>query len=844
MGILSTIIAPFRSSIGLVVLACFLVLVTAFGSVFARLWEAETEALKREAVTVKNTFNAHKQQRLSEIERYAASNAAYQNIDQSFSQAWVETRFGEELARDSKYSGAFLVAPSGELVFEKIPRAESWSASDVQKLMSQKRTFADIKDNFFVAAQSLPDNGSFSGHFPALSNIEVVTLGEDAALAASFAIVPDPGGIPLTGEAPHILVAVYSIDAAYLSNMLKDLPVSDLEFIRTKPTDQNSVPLYSDEETIVGYLVWQPMSRSMEILVASTPFLIVCLGVIFAIAVYSLHQNARARVALNRRERLLEAKHRELVQGKRALERAQEDLQTNQEELYRLSLVAKHASDSIILSNAKSEILWVNDGFSRMTGYRADEAIGATPGDLLNGPDTDFGTVAKIRDHIKRGEEYYTEVLSYTKSGAPYWVEVNVVPVLDDTGAVEFIVGVERDITHAKAHARELADAKVAAEQADRAKSEFLANMSHEIRTPMNGIMGMANLLSESDLGADEQAYVDIIRSSSGALLKIINDILDLSRLETGEVEIANVDFDPRSCVEASVVLLRPKAKEKGISLSVTYAEDLPCWVHGDDGRLRQILVNLIGNAVKFTSEGAVTVRVTATDGDPYHLSVAVEDTGIGISQENAVHIFDRFSQADTATTRAYGGTGLGLTISKALAERMGGDITLQSELGKGCCFTLRLPLAPAQEPRLSLVTKERPSATTQLSPCVVLLAEDNRVNRLLIRKYLSDQPLELVEAEDGRKAVDLCRDVQPDIVLMDMSMPKLDGVSATREIRALGIAQPTIVALTANAFESDRKACLSAGMDHFLSKPIDKTKLVQTLAALQAERMGARKAQ
>ena len=171
MGILATITTPFRSSIGLVVLACFLVLVTACGSVFGRLWEAETEALKREAVTVQNTFNAHKQQRLSEIERYAASNAAYQNIDQSFSQAWVETRFGEELARDSNYNGTFLMAPNGEIVFENIPQEESWSAADVQRLMSKKRTFADIRDNFFVAAQILPETVSLSCHFPAPSPI-------------------------------------------------------------------------------------------------------------------------------------------------------------------------------------------------------------------------------------------------------------------------------------------------------------------------------------------------------------------------------------------------------------------------------------------------------------------------------------------------------------------------------------------------------------------------------------------------------------------------------------------------------------------------------------------------
>jgi len=301
-------------------------------------------------------------------------------------------------------------------------------------------------------------------------------------------------------------------------------------------------------------------------------------------------------------------------------------------------------------------------------------------------------------------------------------------------------------------------------------------------------------------------------------------------------LDVTSTNFDLRHCVESSVDLLRPKAHEKGISITVNYATGLVERVLGDDGRVRQILVNLIGNAVKFTAQGGVTISVGADDADPYRLLIEIEDTGIGISPDQAQHIFDRFSQADSAITRAFGGTGLGLTISSVLAKRMGGGITLRSELGTGCCFTVCVQLAPAKDTKNDAEQSTAGPATV-LTESLVLLAEDNKVNRLLINKYLNDQPLELVEAVNGREAVTLCQTHAPDIVLMDMSMPELDGIAATREIRALDIVQPTIVALTANAFESDREACLAAGMDHFLSKPINKAHLIDTLAALQAER-------
>lgn len=507
------------------------------------------------------------------------------------------------------------------------------------------------------------------------------------------------------------------------------------------------------------------------------------------------------------------------------------ELKIKQEKLEQLSAVAQNATDSIVLTTPQNQIIWANDAFSKMTGYSLEESVGKTAGELLNGPETDPAAIQAIIDHTSRGENFRTEILNYTRAGDKIWADIRLVPVLNDKGDVSMVVGIERDVTQAKQHKADLAEAKQAAEQSDRVKSEFLANMSHEIRTPMNGIIGMADLLAESSLSDENRQCVDIIHSSSTALLRIINDILDLSRIEADKLSLSEIDFELKPTIDSVVDMLRPIALAKGFPITVAYAHDLPNSVHADDGHLRQIMLNLVGNAVKFTQEGHVSIHVERHQDNPYRLIIKVEDTGIGLEKEDAPQVFDRFSQADAATTKTYGGTGLGLTISRRLAEHMGGSIQLRSKIGEGSCFTLEIR---TKQPK-DVIKKKNAALSLNLSMLDglrILIAEDNQTNRLIIRKFLSGFSVDLIDAENGRVAVDLCVENQPDIILMDMSMPEVDGIAATKTIRNLPIPQPLIIALTANAFARDRDACMDAGMDAFLSKPLKKMDLLEGIIA------------
>ena len=383
------------------------------------------------------------------------------------------------------------------------------------------------------------------------------------------------------------------------------------------------------------------------------------------------------------------------------------------------------------------------------------------------------------------------------------------------------IVSIYRDVTKSRRAAEELARAKLAAEQASHAKSRFLATMSHEIRTPMNGMLGMVELLAETPLDERQRGYVEVAKRSAGGLLAIIDAILDYSRLETGDMTLENVPFEPGEVVRQTVALMSVAAEKKGLQIDARIAPDLPAAILGDPTRFRQVLLNLIGNAVKFTEHGHIDVRLTA-DAAPNALLLSVADTGIGIAKDALPFLFDRFSQADASISRRFGGSGLGLAISRELARLMGGDLSVRTTLGKGSVFELAMPFAPAP-PAQTHSDRVLPQQFAPAQSLDILVAEDNEVNRLVAGELLARMGHRCTFAHDGAQAIQAAKRHLYDVILMDAQMPEIDGVEATRWIRTLPgkHGRVPIVAQTANAMRGDREKYLAAGMDDYVAKPI-----------------------
>lgn len=479
---------------------------------------------------------------------------------------------------------------------------------------------------------------------------------------------------------------------------------------------------------------------------------------------------------------------------------SEDALRESQAEARKLSLVASRTDNLVIISTPDGKVDWVNESFTRVMEFNLDEIYGKTPDNFLLGPESRKRDVVRIKAAMARGQGVTSDIVNYSKSGRKYHMHLEIQPIFSEQGEIETYIAILADITTRVATEHALRLAKTEADDASRTKSEFLASMSHEIRTPMNGVIGMTSLLMDTSLDPEQRDFVNTIRTSGEALLTIINDILDFSKIESGKMELEQLPFDLPNCVEEALELFSMQASTKNLDLAYLIAEDVPPWIIGDITRLRQILVNLVNNAIKFTPSGSITITVrkkqrphSGSVDDRYQLEFTIADSGIGIPKDRISRLFQPFSQVDSSTTRKYGGTGLGLAICNRLTEIMGGSIHAESEEGKGTQFIFDISTSAAH----ALNADPVPPLPKLIVDAPVLVAEDNAIGRQHLHEFFQNWGTKTSSASSVNETAQLLQSGRtPGLVLLDqdvISQPGGDELLKVVEEKKI----PTLVLLS-----------------------------------------------
>ena len=582
-------------------------------------------------------------------------------------------------------------------------------------------------------------------------------------------------------------------------------------------------------------------------------------------AIREREQALRESMAMRSAEqaKALEIQHQARISALNMMEnaiQAKKEIESKTADLKKLSLAVEQSTESILITDTQAHIEYVNEAFIQSSGYSREELLGKSPS-ILRSPKTPSAVYEDMWKTIKNGDAWEGKLYNIRKDGSEFVKFVIITPLRKEDGTITNYVGVQEDITEktrigqeldryrnhleevVATRTQELTQARIQADAANEAKSRFLANMSHEIRTPLNAIIGLTHLLRRSELNVQQAQRIEKIDQAGQHLLSIINSILDLSKIAAGKMILDNVDFHLSSLLEDVVSLMRTNAQSKNLQIMVQ-CDHPTLWLNGDAMRLRQALLNYVGNAVKFSDKGTIIVRASIQQEENNELDILLEvqDEGVGIPAEIIPHLFEAFEQADTSTTRKYGGTGLGLVITRNMAKLMGGLAGARSVVGEGSTFWLTVRMSRTISSAISQPLDVLPPTTgdgyerLQHHSARILLVDDNFINREVTLELLRNTGLRVDTAEDGMDALEKLQTIPSpsssyDLILMDMQMPRMNGLEATRAIRQLPHYRDIpIIAMTANAFGSNQAECRDAGMNDFIAKPVDPAVLYQRL--------------